>query len=330
MAGEFALIERLLKQVSPANADRASGLILGPGDDCALVAPPPAGESWAITTDMLVEGTHFLGTDNPEDLGWKTLAVNLSDLAAMGARPRYVTLAMALLATDESTDWIDRFFKGFNDCAQQHAVSLIGGDTTRGPRSFSVTAMGTVKAEQALRRSSAQDQDDIWISGAPGMAALGLAHKLGHTILPADIAAPVDVALHHPQPRTDLGLALVGLAHSCLDVSDGLLQDLGHIAQASGLNATLQQAALPAAPHGVDPALWQQCLLGGGDDYELLFTAPPAARSKLTALSAQLQLPLHRIGQMHTNSKAGTITLLNNQQQPIDLHGLRPGFNHFP
>ena len=329
MAGEFALIERLLQQVTPARANAAPGLLLGPGDDCALVTPPATDEVFAITTDMLVEGTHFLGTDDPADLGWKTLAVNLSDLAAMGARPRYATLAVSLLATDDSTGWVNQFFSGFADCAKQYDVSLIGGDTTCGPRSFSVTAFGIVKPRQALRRSGARAQDDIWISGTPGMAALGLAHKLGTTELAAALAATASAALHHPLPRVELGLALAGLAHSCLDVSDGLLQDLGHIAQASGLSAALELGALPCTPSGVDPALWQQCLLGGGDDYELLFTASPNNRTNIEALAAKLALPLHRIGQMHTDGKAGTITLLDPHQKPVDLSHLRQGFDHF-
>ena len=328
MAGEFALIERLLQQ-APAQAKTAPGLLLGPGDDCALIAPPATDEVFAITTDMLVEGTHFLGTDNPIDLGWKTLAVNLSDLAAMGARPRYATLAVSLLATDDSTGWVDQFFSGFTDCAKKYDVSLIGGDTTCGPRSFSVTAFGTVKPQQALRRSGACAQDDIWISGTPGMAALGLAHKLGTTVLPAALAATASTALHHPLPRVALGLALAGLAHSCMDVSDGLLQDLGHITQASGLSATFELAALPSIPPGVNAAIWQQCLLGGGDDYELLFTASPNNRADIEDLATQLTLPLHRIGQMHADGKVGTITLLDPHQKPVDLSHLRQGFDHF-
>jgi thiamine-monophosphate kinase len=329
MAGEFALIERLLKQAPPAHADRSTGVLLGPGDDCALIAPPAANEVFAITTDMLVEGTHFLGTDNPCDLGWKTLAVNLSDLAAMGAVPRYATLAVSLLATDESSGWVDQFFSGFSACAQQYDVSLIGGDTTCGQRSFSVTAIGTVNPRQALCRSGAHALDDIWISGTPGMASLGLAHKLGHVVLPETLQTSANAVLHHPLPRVELGLALAGLAHSCLDVSDGLLQDLGHINQASGLSATLELAALPLPPTGVDATLWQQCLLGGGDDYELLFTASPTNRHKIAALAQQLALPLHRIGQMHTDGKAGTITLLDIHQKPVDLSNLRQGFDHF-
>ena len=329
MAGEFALIERLLNQAGVASAMPAPSLLLGPGDDCALIAPPENGTAWAITTDMLVEGTHFLATDDPENLGWKTLAVNLSDLAAMGAQPRYVTLAVALSADDASSGWVDQFFRGFSACAQQFGVALIGGDTTRGPRTFCVTAIGSVQPGQALRRNGAQDQDDIWISGNPGLAALGLAYKLGTTTLAPTLAALASKALHRPLPRVALGLALTGLAHSCLDVSDGLLQDLGHITTASGLAATLQQAALPATPTGVNEALWQHCLLGGGDGYELLFTAPAAARDALTALSSQLDLPLHRIGLMHADGTAGRIDLLDAQQQPIDLASIRQGYDHF-
>ncbi len=339
MAGEFALIERLLGQrldPSPIALPTASaatptnnGLLLGPGDDCALIAAPAVGDVWAISTDMLIEGTHFLGTDNPEDLGWKTLAVNLSDLAAMGARPRYATLAMAISADDNVQGWIDQFFRGFKQCAAQFGVALIGGDTTRGPRSFCVTVFGTVTPSRALRRSGAQAGDDIWVSGHPGLAALGLQHKLGKTPLPNALVPACDQALHHPQPRVALGLALAGLAHSCLDVSDGLLQDLGHITQASGLTAHLHQSALPDAPQGVQSTLWQTCLLGGGDDYELLFSAPASARQALHALSLQLGLPLHRIGDMQKGDNQGTIHLLDEQGQRIDLAHIHTGFDHF-
>ena len=329
MAGEFALIERLLGQAASTITSQSTGLILGPGDDCALIEPLENGDAWAITTDMLIEGTHFLESDNPEDLGWKTLAVNVSDLAAMGASPRYVTLAASLSAKDIDSGWIDRFFGGFVSCAQAFGITLIGGDTTRGPRAFSVTAMGTVPAGQALRRNGAIDEDDIWVSGSPGLAALGLAQKLGAAALPAALSSQASLALHRPQPRVALGLRLRGLAHSCLDVSDGLLQDLGHIARASGLSATLSLTALPAAPIDVSKSLWHQCLLGGGDDYELLFTAPAANRGTLSALSSQLGIPLHRIGQMHSTVNAGTIELLDTDNRPVDLSGICKGFDHF-
>lgn len=333
MAGEFALIEHLLRQT---HADRASRPpLLGPGDDCALINASHPNLSWAVTTDMLVSGIHFLDSDDPRHLGWKTLAVNISDLAAMGAVPRYVTLAAAILPDDAAnTTWIDTFFAGFIDCADTFGVSLIGGDTTRGPRVFSVTAMGEVAADKALRRSGAQPGDDIWISGTPGYATLGLRAKLDGLALPPDVAAEASRALHHPQPRVTLGLALTDLAHSAIDVSDGLLQDLGHIARASGLDAFVEQLLLPACPIGVNPTLWQACLLGGGDDYELLFTATANARSDIQALSDTLSLPLTRIGSMQAPAEAGTMTpchvhVLNAAQQPLDLSRLRTGFDHF-
>ena len=329
MAGEFALIERLLGQRLFPAPPTEGALLLGPGDDCALLSPPPNGEAWAISTDMLVEGTHFLPTDSPEDLGWKTLAVNLSDLAAMGAQPRYATLALALSAEDNTQGWIDCFFNGFRQCANHFGVTLIGGDTTRGPRSFCVTVFGTVASDRALRRSGAQSGDDIWISGTPGMAALGLQHKLGNITLPDALIDACDRALHHPQPRIGLGRAISGIAHSCLDVSDGLLQDLGHITQASGLSAHLQQAALPVAPPGVHDSLWHQCLLGGGDDYELLFSAPSSARQTLQTLSQEINLPLHRIGVMREIDSQGRIQLIGSSGEPVDLTKQPIGFDHF-
>lgn len=336
MAGEFALIEHLLRQTRADQATRPP--ILGPGDDCALINTSNTDLAWAVTTDMLVAGVHFLDNDDPHDLGWKTLAVNISDLAAMGAVPRYVTLAAAILPDDATdTRWIDAFFAGFIECADTFGVSLIGGDTTRGPRTFSVTAMGEVAADGALRRSGAKAGDDIWISGTPGFATLGLRAKLDGIVLPAELISKANEALHRPQPRVALGLALRDIAHSAIDVSDGLLQDLGHIAKASGLQASLEEALLPTCPTGVDNPLWQACLLGGGDDYELLFTAPATTRATIQALRDSLALPLTRIGHMHAvqpAADAGTITpsavqVLDDAKQPIDLSGLRAGFDHF-
>lgn len=336
MAGEFALIEHLLRQNRVNSATRPP--ILGPGDDCALINASTPDLAWAVTTDMLVAGVHFLNSDDPHDLGWKTLAVNLSDLAAMGAVPRYVTLAAAIPPEDATdTTWIDAFFSGFVDCLNAYGVSLIGGDTTRGPRIFSVTAMGELAADGALRRSGAQPGDDIWISGTPGYAALGLRAKLDGTPLPTIVANKAHQALHRPQPRVALGLALKGLAHAAMDVSDGLLQDLGHIARASGVMARLEDMRLPLCPTGVDPKLWQACLLGGGDDYELLFTAPASERLTIAALSQSLSLPLTRIGKVHplqTDAETGTIQttvveVLNTSGHPIDLSCLRTGFDHF-
>ena len=333
MASEFALIEHLLRRASTDHLSHPP--ILGPGDDCALIAPSKPGLAWAVTTDMLVAGVHFLASDDPHDLGWKTLAVNLSDLAAMGATPRYVTLAAAITPEDASdTRWIDRFFSGFMACATEHEVALIGGDTTRGPRVFSVTALGEVAAEQALRRAGAKDGDDIWVSGTPGYASLGLQAKLGQVVLQKPVATLADQALHHPLPRVALGLALNTIAHSAIDISDGLIQDLGHIAQASTLTATLHEDWLPPCPLNVDASLWRSCLLGGGDDYELAFTAAPGKRDAIGALSHSLSLPLTRIGRMQSSTETGKIAecavrILDAARNPIDLSRLRTGFDHF-
>lgn len=336
MTSEFALIEHLLGQTRANQTSRPP--ILGPGDDCALISLSKPDLAWAVTTDMLVSGVHFLDSDDPRDLGWKTLAVNISDLAAMGAQPRYVTLAAAITAHDAvDKRWIDAFFSGFVECLRTYDVALIGGDTTRGPRIFSVTAMGEVKADQALCRGGAQANDDIWVSGTPGYAALGLHAKLNGTRLPEAIAAIADLALHRPLPRVALGRALIGLAHSAIDVSDGILQDLGHIAIASGLQGVLAEPLLPACPFGIDAILWRTCLLGGGDDYELLFTAPPGARDSVASLGEHLSLPLTCIGKMqplHTPSNSDTtiinpVQLLDDTNQPVDLTGLRTGFDHF-
>ena len=336
MAGEFALIEHLLRQT---RADQVSQPpILGPGDDCALVRASDPESAWAITTDMLVSGVHFLDSDAASDLGWKTLAVNISDLAAMGATPRYATLAAAIPRADANdTTWIDAFFAGFNDCAAAHGVALIGGDTTRcegSARTFCVTALGEVMPERALRRNGAMANDDIWVSGTPGYAALGLRAKLDCVPLPNEIAATADRALHRPQPRVALGLSLLGLAHSAIDVSDGLLQDLGHIAEASGLNAVLEASLLPAPPIGIDAELWHGCLLGGGDDYELLFTAPVKVRDTINDLADMLDLPLTRIGRMQAAAEGGTMTpsrvqVLDRAQHPMDHSRFRAGFDHF-
>lgn len=333
MAGEFALIEQLLRQTRVTTSPTCHTPLLGPGDDCALINHSQPGLAWAVTTDMLVSGIHFLDSDAPYDLGWKTLAVNLSDLAAMGATPRFVTLAAAIRAEDaQETTWIESFFSGFVACAQTYDVVLIGGDTTRGERTFSVTAMGEVVTEHALKRSGAKANDDIWVSGTPGYAALGLQNKLHGVTLPPAIVNAAANALHHPQPRVALGMGLRDIAHAAIDISDGLLQDLGHITQASGLGATLNAATLPACPPEVDPLLWQRCLLGGGDDYELLFTAPASARDQIAALAKTLALPLTRIGQMHTlaaDNDTPPIQILDAAQCPLDLSKIRLGFDHF-
>ena len=320
MPSEFELIARHFARATPS-------AILGPGDDCALVAPSP-GMELAITTDMLVEGTHFLPRTDPGQLGWKTLAVNLSDLAAMGARPKWVLLAGALPNSDEA--WIAAFADGFFKCARRYGADVIGGDTTRGPRNLCVTAIGELPSGTALRRDGARADDDIWISGQPGLAALGLAHLQGRTTLPESLAKRCVMALQRPLPRVELGLRLRGLATAAIDVSDGLLADLGHILEASGLAAQLNEGQFPLIPPGSEPKLAREAQLGGGDDYELCFTTPIAARQQVVMLAAELDLPLWRIGYTvatRDERPAGDILLTDADGKPLPLP-LR-GFDHF-
>lgn len=289
MASEFALIARHFSRPTPHT-------VLGVGDDCALIAPR-AGHELLVSSDMLVAGTHFLADTDPGRLGWKTAAVNLSDIAAMGGAPRWITLALALPAADEA--WIGALAEGFAECCAAHGVDWVGGDTTRGPLTLCATVLGEAPAGCAIRRSGAQPGDEVWISGTPGRAALGLRHLLDATPLAADWQAPCVTALEQPLPRVELGQGLRGIATAMLDVSDGLCGDLAHILAASACGAVLEEAALPLAPLVAacgDPALARRCLLSGGDDYELLFTAPPGQRAAVDRLSARTGLPLHRIG----------------------------------
>lgn len=289
MPSEFDLIRRYFTR--PARHTE-----LAVGDDAALFMPRP-GMQLAVSTDMLVAGTHFFADTDPEALGWKTLAVNASDLAAMGAEPRWAVLALSLPAADEA--WIGALARGFFACADAFGIDLAGGDTTRGPLNLCVTIFGEIPAGSAVTRSGARPGDDIWVTGSPGRAALGLAHLRGEITLGADDAHRCLDALHRPQPRIAFGLALRGVASAMLDVSDGLLGDLGHILECSACGAIIETPALPLAPlrsAGADAPLARRCLLAGGDDYELLFTAPAAQRDALAALSRRLALPLSRIG----------------------------------
>lgn len=321
MPGEFALIERYFAKPTPS-------AILGPGDDCALLPAPAAGHELAITTDMLVAGTHFYADTDPEGLGWKCLAVNVSDLAAMGARPRYAQIAASLPNVDEA--WIAAFAQGFFACAKRYGVEITGGDTTQGALNFCITAIGDVPAGQALRRSGAQVGDDIWVSGRPGLAALGLAHLQGRVSLSPLWQKLCLAALHKPQARVALGLALRGIATAAIDVSDGLLADLGHILRRSGLAGEVQWAQLPHLPPDVPYALAFDCQLAGGDDYELCFTAPFAARLSLARLATEIDLPLWRIGQCVAAVSPEEI----GQAKVLDANGeiipySKTGYQHF-
>lgn len=315
---EFDLIRR--------HFDRAAHHTdLAVGDDAALFRARP-GMQLAVSTDMLVAGTHFLPDTDPEDLGWKTLAVNLSDLAAMGAEPRWALLAAALPAADEA--WIAAFARGLFACAEAFAVDLAGGDTTRGPLTLSLTIIGEVPQGQAITRAGARAGDELWISGQPGRAALGLAALRGEVELNPAARADCIAALQRPQPRVALGLALRGLANAMLDVSDGLLGDLGHLLERSASGAVIDVAALPLAAlrrTGAGDEHCRRSLLSGGDDYELLFTAPAAARSRIEDLGRRLALPLHRIGTL--TAAAGGLWL--READGTLAAATRTGYDHF-
>jgi len=286
------------------------------GDDGALLRPD-AGLDLAVTTDMLVEGRHFLSGAEPRALGHKALAVNLSDLAAMGATPRWATLALALPAIEPS--WLEAFSAGLFALAERFHVDLVGGDTTRGaPRTISITAIGEVPPGLALERAGARPGDDVWVSGELGGAALGLARPQ---------IAEAAKRLHLPEPRVELGERLRRLAHSAIDVSDGLAGDLAHILERSHVGATLEYARIPkcaAFEKLNDPELEKSCVLSGGDDYELVFTAPGAHRGELESLARELGLPLTRIGGIHGGDTR--LTVLDGNGKPIAHRG---GFDHF-
>jgi thiamine-monophosphate kinase len=290
---EFDLIARI-RQRAAVRGD----VVLGIGDDCALLAPPP-GMQLAVTMDTLNTGVHFPPETAPFAIGWKALAVNLSDLAAMGAQPAWCTLSLSL--PEASAAFIDAFSDGFLALAAQHHFALIGGDTTRGPLSISVTAMGLIEPMQALRRDGAQVGDDVWVSGTLGDAAGALRQwQQGLPVVPA-----LRERLDHPTPRVALGRALRGIASSCIDVSDGLLADLAHICRASGVAAQVDADALPASEAlcvAFDADARRILQATGGDDYELCFTAPPAQDAALQQLSAALALPLTRIGRIIAGS----------------------------
>lgn len=288
---EFDLIRRYFTRATP-NA------LLGVGDDAALLQVS-TGNVLAVSTDMLVSGTHFLADADPCMLGHKTLAVNLSDMAAMGAKPCWATLAIALPKADEA--WLERFSAGFFALADQYGVELVGGDTTRGPLNLCVTIFGEVPAQQALRRGGAQIGDEIWVSGTLGDAALALAHLKNQVVLTADEFAACAPALHQPQPRVALGVALRGIANSAIDISDGLLGDLGHILDASQMAAEIDFALLPVSAvlrAYLQQSLGRQSVLSGGDDYELCFTAPVMRHAEILSTGARLALPLTCIGKI--------------------------------
>ena len=288
MAGEFALIDRIRARVV-----QRGDVVLGIGDDAALLAPEP-GAQLVVAMDTLNSGVHFPDDTAAADIGWKALAVNLSDLAAMGARPAWCTLSLSLPTPD--ADWIDAFLDGFDALARPHAVALVGGDTTRGPLSVCVTVHGLVAPGHALRRDGAQVGDDVWVSGTLGDAAAALAQWTQGGARDAKLRRRLD----RPAPRLALGQALAAHAHAAIDVSDGLLADLGHVCRASGVAAQIDVDALPASEALrraiADPGQRRALQAAGGDDYELCFTAPAHARAAVDAVSRASGTPAIRIG----------------------------------
>lgn len=317
-ASEFDLIRRHFDRHTTHTA-------LAVGDDAALLQPRP-GMQLVVSTDMLVAGTHFYADTDPRALGWKTLAVNVSDLAAMGAEPRWALLALALPCADEG--WIAAFADGFFACARRWNIDLAGGDTTRGPLNMTVTIIGEVPAGAAITRAGGQPGDDLWVSGQPGLAALGLAALRGEFRPDAAARMRCVQALLQPQARIELGLALRGHARAMLDISDGLLGDLGHILERSGVGAIVDVERLPLdalRACGADAALARRCLLAGGDDYELLFAAPPAARAAIAGIATRLGLALHRIGTL--SDRAGELWL--READGRLLASTARGYDHF-
>jgi thiamine-monophosphate kinase len=314
--GEFELIRRFFDRPAPQ-------LVRGIGDDCAILAPTP-GHQWLVSTDMLVEGRHFLSTVNPEALGHKALAVNLSDLAACGATPRAVFLALALPRAD--ADWLEAFARGLFALADAHGVSLAGGDTTAGPLNLCITAMGEAPTGQALLRSGAQVGDAIWVSGTLGDARLALEAFRGTVALTGEAFAATRQRMERPTPRVALGQALRGLATSAIDVSDGLLGDLGHVLSASGVGAELWVDALPCSEHLAGQALPVQrlCTLTGGDDYELVFTAPGERDDAVREAAQRADAPVTRIGRI--TAEPG-LRCVDADGQPVAAPGA--SFDHF-
>ena len=322
--GEFELIDRYFKR--PAR--RAA---LGVGDDCALLAPAP-GMQLAVSSDMLIEGRHFLSTVDPFKLGHKALAVNLSDLAACGAKPLAFTLALALPQADEA--WLDGFSRGLFALADAHDCELIGGDTTRGPLAICITVFGEVPPGQALLRSGARAGDDLYVSGTLGDARLALEVFRGTRSLPQPAFDAARIRMETPTPRVALGLALRGVATAAADISDGLVGDLGHILKASrvgacidtsiAINLIANRGHLTMGNGQFDAETALECVLAGGDDYELVFTSPSSARSRVKAAALQSETSVTRIGVIEA---ASGLRLVDATGQPV--HRRFASFDHF-
>lgn len=343
--GEFDLINKYFLRNSlknQAHDQLPEHVLLGIGDDCALLAPPPSDHILAVTSDMLVENRHFFSDADPKLLGHKCLAVNLSDLAAMGAKPAAFTLSIALPQINHV--WLSAFSAGLHALSDQFTCPLIGGDTTSGPLTISITAIGYLPSQSALKRSAAKVGDDIWVSGEVGDAryALGIRRGEWSQISPdANFWKMITQRMDAPLPRVDLGIALRGLAHAAVDISDGLLGDLQHILKASQCNAVINVDQVPISSQLVleAQAMRRLCSLKGGDDYELCFTAPSQNASQIEKIGRDLDLRLTKIGEItespndrSLNETASRMTLLDQNSVPLSLQEMQmylKSFDHF-
>jgi thiamine-monophosphate kinase len=314
--GEFDLIGEYFTR-TPRHA------ALGVGDDCALLDPAP-GMQLCISCDMLVEGRHFLSTVAPQRLGHKALAVNLSDLAACGAEPLAFTLALALPRADEA--FLRPFAAGLWTLADAHGIDLVGGDTVAGPLNICITVFGQVPCGQALLRSGARAGDDLWVSGTLGDARAALEVFRGTLDLDGTAFSRLRLSMEQPQPRVALGQRLRGIASSAIDISDGLLGDLGHLMRRSGVGATVDCDALPrsATLAGLSAEVQRLCLLHGGDDYELLFTAAASRRDAVLAAARAAGVPASRVGRIEAGN---ALQVVDGQGRALE-HNAR-GFDHF-
>jgi thiamine-monophosphate kinase len=316
-ASEFDLIARIHARVAARD-----DVMLGIGDDAAILAPPP-GRHLVVAMDTLNAGVHFPAETAAADIGWKALAVNLSDLAAMGATPAWCTLSLSLPQSDAT--WIDAFLDGFLALAAQHAVALVGGDTTRGPLSVCVTAHGLIEPRGALRRDGARVNDDVWVTGTLGDAAGALRQWRAGEAIDATLRERLD----RPTPRVAAGRALAGIAHACIDVSDGLLADLGHVCAMSRVGAEIDIDALPASDAlsaAFDIASRRALQTAGGDDYELCFIAPKTARLSVQAAMDACDVVATRIGRI-VAADAGRIVVRDAEGAEWSPPGR--GYDHF-
>ncbi len=314
---EFDFINQYLR-----SQKTSTDIVLGIGDDAAIVRPT-LGMDWHFSSDMLLENRHFFADVGAKDLAHKVLAVNLSDMAAMGATPKWALLSVALPQLEET--WLAEFCQSLFAVAGQYGLQIIGGDTTKGSLTFNVTIIGQTEQGKALRRDAAQIGDDVWVSGEIGLAAAALNHHWQHVQLPEGVFSVCEDKRLRPTPRVALGQAILDLAHAAQDVSDGLWQDLGHIAKASNVGMVIDFAAIPTLP---DLKLYpehQAWVLSGGDDYELIFTAPSHLRADILAAGKATETQVTRIGTVNDNRELGVC--VQEQGQNIQLN--HRGFDHF-